>query len=200
MHRPPSGMERVSHDENGRSKRDGTRDASAGPAASELVTAVYDELRAVATGFMRRERPDHTLQPTALVHEMYLRLSEQDRVRWNGRVHFRAVASLAIRRFLADHARRSLSERRGAHWSRVTLSDAWAGRESDPNVLLAVDGALERLRARDERQASVVELRFFGGLSIDETAEVLGVSSGTIDGDWRMARAWLRRELAAEGA
>lgn len=162
---------------------------------AELVTQVYAELRAVAAGFMRRERPGHTLQPTALVHEMYLRLAEQERVRWNGPVHFRAVASLAIRRFLTDHARRCMAEQRGANWSRITLDENRVGFAPDPATLLAVDEALERLRERDERQARVVELRFFGGLTIDEAAEVLDVSPSTVDGDWRMARAWLRREL-----
>lgn len=166
-----------------------------GPEPAELVDRVYDELRAVAAGFMRRERPGHTLQPTALVHEMYLRLADQERVRWQGRVHFRAIASLAIRRFLTDHARRCLAERRGGQWSRITLDGDLTGPESDPSTLLAVDEALERLRQRDERQARVVELRFFGGLTIDEVADELEVSPSTVDGDWRMARAWLRREL-----
>lgn len=169
----------------------------AGAPASELVELIYDELRSLAAGFMRRERPDHTLQPTAVVHEMYLRLVDQAQVEWRGRVHFRAVAAIAIRRFLVDYARRSLSEKRGAAWSRVTLGPELLEVSAHPERMLAIDEALDRLRRLDERQARVVELRYFGGLSIDETADVLEVSPRTVDGDWSMARSWLRRELAA---
>lgn len=172
---------------------------SSTPQAAELVTLIYDELRELATSFMRRERPDHTLQPTAVVHEMYLRLVDQEKVEWNGRVHFRAVAAIAIRRFLVDYARRSLSEKRGAAWSRVTFSPDLFGTSVEPERMLAVDTALERLRKLDKRQARVVELRYFGGLSIDETADVLEISPRSVDGDWRMARSWLRRELESEG-
>lgn len=168
------------------------------PEPPELITLVYDELRALAAGFMRGERPGHTLQPTAVVHEMYLRLVHQAQAEWKGRVHFRAVAAIAIRRFLVDYARRSLSEKRGAAWSRVTLDPGLLEVCAAPDRMLAIDEALERLRALDPRQARVVELRFFGGLSIDETAAVLEVSPRTVDGDWSMARSWLRRELAQE--
>ena len=171
------------------------RTMGARDAGDELVARVYAELRALAAGFLRRERPGHTLQATAVVHEAYLRLARHERGRFEDHVHVRAIASLVIRRLLADHARRSLADRRGAAWTRVTLGEGAVRRELEPATLLAIDEALERLRARDERQARVVELRYFGGLSIDEAAEVLGVSPSTVDADWRMARAWLRREL-----
>jgi len=166
---------------------------------AELVALIYDELRSLAASFMRRERPGHTLQPTAVVHEMYLRLVDQAQVEWNGRAHFRAVAATAIRRFLVDYARRSLCEKRGGAWSRVTLSPDLVESCVEPASMLAIDVALERLRELDQRQARVVELRYFGGLSIDETAEVLGISPRSVDGDWSMARSWLRRELEREG-
>jgi len=167
--------------------------------ASELVTLVYDELRSLAASYMRRERPDHTLQPTAVVHEIYLRLIDQARIEWKGRVHFRAIASIAIRRFLVDYARRSLTEKRGIGWQRVALSPELPEASMAPERMLAIDEKLDQLRALDERQARVVELRYFGGLSIDETAAVLEVSPRTVDGDWLIARSWLRRELAREG-
>lgn len=161
----------------------------------EVVAQIYDELRAVAASCMRRERPGHTLQPTAVVHEMYLRLADQAQLRWKGPAHFRAIAVVAIRRFLVDHARRSLADKRGGSWSRITLSPELAESRVRPEKLLAIDEALQRLKDLDERQARVVELRYFGGLSIDETAEALGVAPRTVDGDWSMARSWLRREL-----
>jgi RNA polymerase sigma factor (TIGR02999 family) len=163
-----------------------------------MVAQVYDELRALAAGFMLRERPGHTLQPTAIVHEMYLRLADQGKLEWDGRLEFRAVAVVMIRNLLIDHARRTLSEKRGGAWSRVTLSLDLLEVTVAPEELLAIHEALERLQDLDERQARVVELRFFGGLSIDETAEVLGISPRTVDGDWNMARSWLSRELARE--
>jgi len=161
----------------------------------EVVAQIYDELRAVAAICMRRERPGHTLQPTAVVHEMYLRLADQAELQWKGPAHFRAIAVVAIRHFLVDHARRALAEKRGGSWSRITLSPELADTCVRPEQLLAIDEALQRLKLLDERQAQVVELRFFGGLSIDETAEALGIAPRTVDGDWSMARSWLRREL-----
>src|SRR5262245_34431917 len=175
--------------------RAATRSAGSREDGGELVARVYDELRDLAASFLRRERPGHTLQATAVVHEAYLRLAREERSRFADPVHFRAIASLVIRRLLADHARRSLADRGGAAWTRVTLGEGATRRELDPATLLAIDEALENLRGRDERQARVVELRYFGGLAIDEAAQVLGVSPSTVDADWRMARAWLRREL-----
>ena len=167
--------------------------------AEELLPQVYDELRRLARGFMARENRSHTLQPTALVHEAYVRLADQSRVDWQGRTHFRAVGAQMMRRVLIDHARKREGQKRGGGLQRVTLGDTLLG-PPDPAVdlpeLLAIDEALERLTALDERQARVVELRCFGGLTHAEIAEALGVSERTVGSDWKHGRAWLRRELA----
>jgi RNA polymerase sigma-70 factor (ECF subfamily) len=165
-------------------------------AADALLPLVYDELRGLAEGYLRRERPDHTLQPTALVHEAYLKLVDQRRVDWQGRTHFKAVAAQAMRRVLIDHARTQGREKRGGGWRRVPMYDAFqlgGGRGLSPHELL---DALERMRTIDERQARVVELRLFGGLSGEEAARILGVSVRTVERDWKMGQAWLRRELS----
>ena len=153
-------------------------------------------------GYLGRERSDHTLQPTALVHEAYLKLADQDRVNWRGRTHFFAVGAQIMRRLLVDHARRRGRVKRGGEWQRVTLGHGAApllGRELDRDELLALDLALQKLARLDERQARIVELRFFAGLEVAEVAEILGVSKRTIEGNWTHARAWLKRELAAGG-
>ncbi len=155
---------------------------------------VYEELRALAESYLQRERPDHTLQATALVHEAYVRLVKQEDVEWQNRAHFFAVAAQAIRRILVDHARGHQSAKRGGDRQRVRLDQDLALPEPDLD-LLAVDEALEELACLHERQARIVELHFFGGLSLKEVAEYLGLSSRTIDGDWHMARAWLRSKL-----
>lgn len=168
--------------------------------ASELMPLVYDELRRLARGFMGRERRDHTLQPTALVHEAYVKLVDQSRVDWRGRTHFRAVGARVMRRILIDHARGHASAKRGGGVQRVTLGESLvhaADGDLDLVELLSLNEALDRLRSVDERAAQVVELRFFGGLTSEEIAEVLGVSSRTVDGDWMHGRAWLKRELTA---
>ena len=167
--------------------------------ATELMPLVYDELRALAVAHLRRERPDHTLQPTALVHEAYLRLVDQTRVAWKDRFHFFAVAAEAIRRVLVDHARAKRAAKRTAPGPRVTIDATLRTTGEDDVDLLDIDDALQRLAALDARRARVVELRFFGGLSLEETAQALGVSEGTVKGDWRLARAWLERELSSEG-
>ena len=170
------------------------------PGAQELMPAVYDELRRLARSYLRRERSDHTLQPTALVHEAYLRLVDQDRLKWQGRTHFFAVGAQMMRRLLVDHARKRGRVKRGQDWQQVTLDHAVTpllGRALSPDELLALDLAIEKLGALDQRQARVVELRFFAGLEVAEVAQVLGVSKRTIEGEWTHARAWLRRELAA---
>ncbi len=168
----------------------------------ELIPLVYDELRGLARGFLARERPDHTLQATALVHEAYLRLIDQTRVDWRGRTHFRAIAARMMRRVLIDHARHRAGAKRGAGWRRVTLGDSLAG-PADPELdlaeLIGVDVALRRLAERDPRQARCLELRFFGGLRTREIAEAVGVSTRTVEGDLLHGRAWLRRELSREG-
>jgi RNA polymerase sigma factor (TIGR02999 family) len=170
--------------------------AGDGSAIDRLMPLVYDELRALAESYLQRERADHTLQATALVHEVYVRLVRQEEVEWQNRAHFFAVAAQAIRRILVDHARGHQRLKRGGDRQRVRLEeDAAFARERDLD-LLALDEAMDRLAKLSERQARVVELRFFGGIGLKEIAEVLGVSPRTVDGDWSMARAWLRRELS----
>jgi len=173
-------------------------------ALDDLLPRVYDELRALADAYMRRERAGHTLQPTALVHEAFLRLLRLPPGSVQNRVHFFALAAQAMRRILADHARRHRAAKRGGSAVRVPLelveggpdAAALAGAPDAPEVAADdLDAALEDLAKLDARQARVVELRFFGGLSIEETAEVLGVSPATVKRDWLVARAWLHREL-----
>jgi len=174
-----------------------------GSAIQRLLPLVYEQLRAIASGYFRHEHAAHTLQPTALVHEAYLKLVHQDRAQWQDRAHFFAVASTLIRRILVDHARRGGAEKRGGAWRRLTICDAAVddgssddGRAADEVDVERLDTALTRLRDLSERQCRVVELRFFGGLNVEQTALVLGCSPRTVKGDWRVARAWLRRELA----
>jgi RNA polymerase sigma factor (TIGR02999 family) len=165
----------------------------------ELLPLVYDELRLLAKRYLSRERPGHTLQATALVHEAYLRLVDQTRVDWQGRTHFFAVGARVMRNLLIDHARARGRVKRGGDLRRVTLAEGLtpsARGDFDPEQLLALEESLERLARLDERQARVVELRFFGGLTVPEVAHLLGVSRRTVEGDWTHARAWLKRELA----
>lgn len=167
-------------------------------AADELLPLVYEELRAIAAARLRRERLDHTLQPTALVHEAYLKLVDQRDARWEDRGHFLAIASEAIRRVLIDHARAHLADKRLAPGPRVSIhGDLDAAGEQSVD-LVALDEALGRLAELNARQARIVELRYFGGLSVEESARVLGVSENTVKGDWRVARAWLETQLAPE--
>jgi RNA polymerase sigma factor (TIGR02999 family) len=164
----------------------------------ELMPLVYDDLRRRARAYMSRERSGHTLQPTALVHEAYMKLVDQSRVNWRGRTHFFAIGAQAMRRILIDHARGHGREKRGGEWQRVTLSAPLKSDESglDLDELLILDRALETLAGLDERQAKIVELRFFAGLKMSEVAEVLGVSKRTVEDDWVHARAWLKHELS----
>ena len=171
-------------------------------AFDELVPLVYGELKQQAERYLRREKVGHSLQATALVHEAYLRLVDQRRIQWQGRTQFFGIAAQLMRRVLMDHARTRHAEKRGgADVSLVQPLDeatAAAVPASGGDVdLLALDDALTRLAALDPRQAQVVELRYFSGLGIEETAEVLGVSPATVKRDWTMARAWLKRELSA---
>jgi len=166
-------------------------------AAAALMPLVYDELRSLAAVYLRQERPDHTLEPTAVVNEAFLRMVDQRKTDWKSRAHFIAVAASMIRRVLIDHARASKAAKRGGSWSRVTL-DRPIVEGVDHIEMLALEDALKKLEALDERQARVVELRFFGGLGAAETAHVIGVSQRTVEGDWAMAKAWLRRELTKE--
>ena len=165
--------------------------AGDGRAADELLPLVYDELHAVAEGLMRRERPDHTLQPTALVHEAYLKLVDQTRVQWRDQVHFFAVAAQAIRRILVDHARGHERAKRGGGRTKLALSEELLASYAQVVDLIALDEALTQLAASDAQQARIVEMRFFAGLTIGETAAVLGVSTSTVEREWRCARARL---------
>ena len=169
-----------------------------------LEGTVYDQLRRIAASYLARESNAHTLQPTALVHEAWMKLAGQEAGQKTGvhdEAHFRALASIAMRRILVDHARAKAAGKRSADGERLTLSGVSgdAAAESDDGEefeLLALDAALTKLAAVNARQGSVVEHRFFGGLSVEETAEVLGVSRRTVIGDWRLARAWILREIA----
>jgi RNA polymerase sigma factor (TIGR02999 family) len=173
-------------------------DDRAGP--DELVPHLYRELRRLAQWQMDRGTPGVTLQPTALVHEAYIRLADRSQADWRSRTHFIAVASKVMRNLLIDHARAKAAEKRGGGWQPVTLVDeAIGGRELDVDQMLALDQALQRLAEHDERQARVVELRFFGGLKVAEVAELMEVSQRTAEGLWTHARAWLLRELSREG-
>lgn len=161
----------------------------------QLFPLVYDELRRIARAQMRRERPDHTLRATALVNEAYLKLVDQTRVAWQNRAHFFAIAARAMRRILVDYARTRSREKRGGGWERVTLEGVESDAGSELDELLELDEALTRLGEVDPRQAQVVEMRFFAGVSMEEIAKVLNVSAATVDRDWRSARAWLSVEL-----
>jgi RNA polymerase sigma factor (TIGR02999 family) len=168
----------------------------------ELLDAVYDDLRRLAHRYMSRERPGHTLQPTALVHEAYMKLADQTRVEWRGKTHFFAVGAQAMRRILIDHARTRKRNKRGGDWLRVSWAEEVfpSGRRNlSDEELIDLDQAIEELAEIDKRQARVVELRFFGGLTVDEVAEALGVSKRTADGDWAKARTWLKQRLDLPG-
>jgi len=165
-------------------------------AIDQLFAAVYQELRELAGRFFEREPSAHTLQPTALVHEAYLKLVDQTGVDWQGRTHFFAVAAEAMRRLLVDHARQRGAVKRGGGQKRVLLDEeAVPGFQTDED-LIAVDEALSKLAQLDSCQARMVELRFFGGLTVAEAAEVLGMSKRSAEREWTMVRAWLRRELS----
>lgn len=171
---------------------------AAPPATGRLFDLVYDELRSLAGAYMRRERAEHTLQATALVHEAFLRLVDQTQIEWQNRAHFMGIAARAMRQTLIDHARRKSTEKRGGGWERVTLDEgAEVGSERGLDVI-ELDEALCRFAALDDRAARVVELRVFGGMTVEESAHVLGVSPRTVDNDWSVARMWLTRELSGE--
>ena len=166
-------------------------------AAAELLPLVYGELRTLAGRFMRAERPDHTLQPTALVHEAFVRLVGAEDLQFQSRIHFKAVAARAMRRVLINHARdRGAIKRGGPDRAMLALDEALAQVEERDVDVLALDEALQRLAERSERQAKLVELRFFGGLTMEESAEILSISMTTAKADRAIARAWLGRELS----
>ena len=162
---------------------------------AELFTLVYDELRRIAAAYLRRERPDHTLQPTALVHEAYLRLVDQSEQNWQNRAHFLGIGAHLMRQILVDHARKRRAEKRGGGEQPVTLDDLALPGFKQPEEILAIDQALARLEQLDERQSKIVELRFFGGLTEKEIAECLGVSDRTVKREWSVAKAWLYAEI-----
>jgi RNA polymerase sigma factor (TIGR02999 family) len=169
---------------------------SRGPAAiDQLMSILYDELRRIASRQLRGERPDHTLETTALVHEAYVRLVGLDRISWQNRAHFLAVASQAMRRVLVDHAVSRRAKKRGGARQKVSLDDIDPGQAQPVETLVALDTALNRLEQIDPRLSRVVECRYFGGMSIEEAAAALQVSPATIKRDWGVARAWLNREL-----
>ena len=170
--------------------------AGDGAAAERVVPLVYSELHRMAAGYLAAEGRDHTLQPTALVHEAYLRLSAQGGFPWRCRSHFFAVASQVVRRILVDHARKRRSAKRGRGRPAVSLSEARDLVNERPEALVELDAALEALKVLDPQQATIVELRFFGGLTAREAAEVLGCSASTVHRQWRLARSWLYRELS----
>jgi len=182
----PSNVTQMLHDWS-----DGDREA-----LDKLIPIVYTELRRQAAGYLRRERPGHTLQTTALIHEAYLRLIDQKDVRWQNRAHFFAIAAQLMRRILVDHARSRQAAKRGGSDIKLPLEATMIASEGSEVDLVALDEALERLAAIDPQQGRVVELRFFSGLSVEETAEVLGVSTRTVKRDWNVAKAWLRREIS----
>jgi RNA polymerase sigma factor (TIGR02999 family) len=167
-------------------------------ALDRLMPLVYEELRRMANHYMRNERKGHTLQTSALVNEAYLRLVDHENIEWQNRAHFFGVAAQSIRHILVDHARGHKAAKRGAGAAKLSLDEAIGVPEKKEVDLLALNEALERLAALDRQQANVVELRFFGGLSIKETAEALGIAEQTVKWTWRMARAWLLRELGDE--
>lgn len=165
-------------------------------ALNQLLPVVYREMRLLAANYLRAERPGHTLQPTALAHEAYLRLVGRDHSHWQNRAHFLAVAARAMREILVDHARRRKAQKRGGGQPVTVLSEALSVAGDRPIAFDDLDNALVDLAKLSDRQARVVELRFFGGLSIEETAEVLSISPVTVKRDWATARAWLYRELS----
>ena len=169
-------------------------------AREALIPLVYDELRRLARRHLRRERPDHTLQSAALVHEAYLRMVHQEPLQWQNRAHFFGVAAQMMRHILVDHARGRLAAKRGAGAPRLTLDAQIALPQKREVDLVALDDALNQLAALDPQQGRLVELRFFGGLSIEEASIVLGISPATLKREWAIARAWLQREMKSEDA
>src|SRR5262245_48615047 len=165
-------------------------------ALNELLPQVYGQLRRLANYYLQQERPDHTLQPTALVHEAYLRLMGEKQIDWQNRAHFLGIASVRMRQILVEHARGRQAAKRGGGELRLSLGKADRLAEKRNVNLLALDDALRRLEALDPQKSRIVELRYFGGLTIEETAEALRISPATVKRDWSMARAWLRSEIS----
>jgi RNA polymerase sigma-70 factor (ECF subfamily) len=167
-------------------------------ALDQLTPLVYDELHQRARNYLRHERPDHTLQPTALIHEVYLRMVGENLPQWQNRAHFFAIASRAMRQILVDHARRRGAGKRGDGVADLSLEEALVLAKSENSDLLALDEALSKLAAFDERKCKIVEMRYFGGCTVEETAEALGVATITVIRETRVAEAWLRRAMQGE--
>jgi len=170
-----------------------------GEALQRIIPLVYDELRKIAGSYMRRERPDHTLQATALLNEAYLRLIDQTRVTWRSRAHFIGIAATMMRRVLMDHAREYRAVKRGSGGQKLALDEALGIPEKREVDLIALDDALRELEKMDPRQGQIVEMRFFGGLEVEEVAEVLGISPATVKRDCAVAKVWLRRQMSQRG-
>jgi RNA polymerase sigma-70 factor, ECF subfamily len=160
-------------------------------AVDALLPLIYDELRSLAANYLRRERPDHTLQPTALVHEAYLRMVDQTQVNWQNRAHFFGVAAQMMRRILVDHARAHTAEKRGSDFQKLSLDENIDKTVERSAELIALDDALKELAEMDEQKSRIVELRYFGGLTVEETAEAMGISPITVKRHWRITKAWL---------
>jgi RNA polymerase sigma-70 factor (ECF subfamily) len=176
-----------------RQSREGDREAM-----NQLLPLVYDELRRIAASYLRSQRPDHTLQPTALLNEAYIRMVGSEPQRWNDRTHFFAAAAAIMRNILVDHARARQAEKRGGGVTPLPLELVPERAGQPPADLLALDDALQALAAFDERKARVLELRYFGGLTVEETAEALGISVATVGREARFAAAWLKREMLGQ--
>ena len=164
-------------------------------AANELLPLIYDELKRIAANYLRRERSNHTLQPTALVHEAYMKMVDITQISWQNKAHFLGVAANQMRRILVDYARQHNAEKRGGEFHILTLNEEIDKAIEQSTELIALDDALNELAKMDEMKAKIVELRYFGGLTVEETAEVLGVSAITIKRHWRMTKAWLYGQL-----
>ncbi|PYS99490.1 MAG: RNA polymerase subunit sigma-70 [Acidobacteria bacterium] len=167
-------------------------------AVDSLMPLVYDELHKVAAQYLRKQRPDHTLQPTALVNEAYLKLIDISSVSWQDRAHFFAVASQTMRHVLVDHARSRKRDKRGGGAQKVSLDEAISFSQGNEVDLLSLDESMRELAAMDEQQSRIVELRFFGGLTVEETAVVLHISPATVKREWRIAKAWLHNRMSSE--
>jgi RNA polymerase sigma factor (TIGR02999 family) len=167
-------------------------------AADDLMPLVFNQLHELAERLLRRETPGHTLQPTALVNEAYVRMVGHSKIDWKGKTHFFAIGARNMRRILVDHARRKKRQKHGGQMQRIPLTDELCVSNRNDEDVLAIEEALKKLEELDPRQGQIVELRFYGGLTVEEVAEVLGVSKRTVESDWTMVRAWLRRELGAE--
>jgi len=165
-------------------------------AESQLMALVYAELRRLASGYLKRERSDHTLQPTALVHEAFVRLARQNQPAWRDRAHFFAIAAHLMRQILVQHARRHQALKRGGDFQELPLEEQFVFSEEKSVEMLALDEALDRLARQDERQSRIVEMKFFGGLNVEEIAGLLQVSPRTVKREWTVARAWLHKEIA----